>query len=595
MLWAVRTSVTRSSSVLTTVRGGAGVTCGRAVVVVDMMFPLVGDVAVHGGAPTPAPEYLGVPAHGGEVRRTQASKAPEWVRANEGAAETDDARGGRAPRRRAMRENVTPTPDERRSRAGDEDTAATTGGRAVGPAGRYVLGALLGRGGMADVYRATDRTLGRDVAVKLMRERTTDTTERARFVAEAQILARLSHPNLVTILDAGISDEHPFLVLELVVGSSLSTALKQSGRGLPADRVRHIGAQIAAALAHSHAAGIVHRDVKPGNILLGTGGRALLTDFGISRLLDGHAQHTRTGHTIGTASYMAPEQVHGDDLTPAVDLYALGLVLLEAYTGRREYEGTPIEAAIARLHRSPHLPTDLPPALAGVLAGLTQTDPTLRPSAVDTEHALTSGPPSGWAATGGAGSTTPGPADPGRSSRTTPPAGAGAARRSSRSWGGQPPRWWGLPSPWSPRCRPLHQRPRPARPPGQRRRRHRVPARVPGRRPRRTCHPERPPREQQARLPGLLRRAAGEAPARARGLAQSEHEPAHPRRPRRSSRTSGPRRPSGPSGPSRAAGTTAARTSRPPASVCRCQGHSPCTGTAHVPASRLPNTQGHHH
>ena len=312
-----------------------------------------------------------------------------------------------------MRENVTPTPDERRSRAGDEDTAASTGVRAVGPASRYVLGALLGRGGMADVYRAKDRTLGRDVAVKLMRERTTDTSERARFVAEAQILARLNHPNLVTILDAGISDEHPFLVLELVLGSSLSAALKQSGRGLPADRVRHIGAQIAAALAHSHAAGIVHRDVKPGNILLGTGGRALLTDFGISRLLDGHAQHTQTGFTIGTASYMAPEQVHGDDLTPAVDLYALGLVMLEACTGRREYEGTPIEAAIARLHRSPRLPPDLPPALAGVLAALTQTDPTRRPSAVETEHALTSGPPSGWATRDGAGSTTTGSERPG--------------------------------------------------------------------------------------------------------------------------------------------------------------------------------------
>ena len=200
--------------------------------------------------------------------------------------ETKRREGGRAPTRRAMRENVTPTPDERRSRAGDEDTAASTGVRAVGPASRYVLGALLGRGGMADVYRAKDRTLGRDVAVKLMRERTPDTSERARFIAEAQMLARLNHPNLVTILDAGISDEQPFLVLELV-GSSLSAALKQGGRGLPADRVRHIGAQIAAALAHCHAAGIVHRDVKPGNILLGTGGRALLTDFGISRLLDG--------------------------------------------------------------------------------------------------------------------------------------------------------------------------------------------------------------------------------------------------------------------------------------------------------------------
>ncbi len=244
---------------------------------------------------------------------------------------------------------------------------------------------------MADVYQARDETLGRDVAVKLLRDRTPDPSDRARFVAEAQTLARLNHPNLVTILDAGISDEHPFLVLELVVGTSLSVALTHTGAGLSPRRVAHIGGQIAAALAHCHAAGVVHRDVKPGNVLLGAGDRALLTDFGISRLLDGTTHHTQTGFTIGTASYLAPEQVHGAEITPAVDLYALGLVLLEACTGHREYAGTPVEAAVARLHRSPRLPVDLPSGLARTVTALTQTDPALRPGAVETAQALGDG------------------------------------------------------------------------------------------------------------------------------------------------------------------------------------------------------------
>jgi serine/threonine protein kinase len=266
-------------------------------------------------------------------------------------------------------------------------------GLAVGPSGRYLLGTLLGRGGMADVYRAQDRTLGRDVAVKMLRERTADPSDRERFVAEARTLARLNHPNLVTILDAGTDEEHPYLVLELVTGPSLAEALRESGNGLPFAEVARIGAQLAAALAHCHAAGIVHRDVKPGNILLAPGGRALLTDFGIARLLDDSVLHTRTGFTIGTASYLAPEQVRGDHLTPAVDLYSLGLVLIEAGTGRRSYTGTPVEAAMARLHRRPEIPAGMPPALGGVLHALTDSDPVLRPSATEAAATLTKAVP----------------------------------------------------------------------------------------------------------------------------------------------------------------------------------------------------------
>jgi serine/threonine protein kinase len=287
-----------------------------------------------------------------------------------------------------MSENVTP-PSAEDGPHGPEDTQAVPSAeaRSVG-SGRYVLGDLLGSGGMAEVYRAVDQTLGRQVAVKLLRDRAPDPTDRARFVAEARTLARLNHPNLVTILDAGTTDEHPFLVLELVVGASLSEHLRTVGPRLPIDEVAELGASIASGLAHCHAAGIVHRDVKPGNILLGSDGRALLTDFGISRLLDGSMHHTQTGLTIGTASYLAPEQVRGAEITPAVDMYALGLVLLEAITGRREYSGTPVEAALARLHRRPVIPTDIPADLAEALAALTQTDPTLRLDALDAAVAL---------------------------------------------------------------------------------------------------------------------------------------------------------------------------------------------------------------
>lgn len=287
---------------------------------------------------------------------------------------------------------MTITPDEPPGRIGGDHDESRRERRAVGSSDRYVLGPLLGRGGMADVYRAHDQTLGRDVAVKVLRDRAPDPTDRARFVAEAQTLARLNHPNLVTILDAGVSGEHPYLVLELVTGSSLAAALKQAGApGLAPGRVLHIGAQIAAALAHCHAAGIVHRDVKPGNILVDADDRTLLTDFGISRLLDEGAHQTKTGFTIGTASYLAPEQVQGDELTPAVDLYALGLVLLEACTGRREYSGSPVEAAVARLHRAPSIPADLPTGLAEILRSLLHTDPSLRPTAGEAARALATG------------------------------------------------------------------------------------------------------------------------------------------------------------------------------------------------------------
>ncbi|MEI5672673.1 MULTISPECIES: serine/threonine-protein kinase [unclassified Nocardioides] len=251
---------------------------------------------------------------------------------------------------------------------------------------RYVLGEVLGRGGSADVYAAEDRLLHRPVAVKVLRDSPDTEADRARFAAEARVLARLSHPGLVLLLDAGTQGEHPYLVLELVVGRTWAQEL--AGRAVDAREAARVGVQVAAALAAAHAAGVIHRDVKPGNVLVDASGRARLADFGIARLVDESLRHTRTGFTVGTAAYLAPEQVRGDEVSGATDVYALGLVLLEAVTGERAYPGTSVEAAFARLRRNPTIPVSLPRGWPRLLAGMTATDPVERPTAVEVADRL---------------------------------------------------------------------------------------------------------------------------------------------------------------------------------------------------------------
>ncbi len=263
-----------------------------------------------------------------------------------------------------------------------------TGARVLGD--RYELGDLVGTGGMADVFRATDPVLDRVVAIKLLRSSSSsDGEERARFAAEARTLAALDHPGLVTLLDAGILDEHPYLVMQLIDGPSLAHVIRTSGPLDPA-RVAALGGQIAEALAYAHQSGVVHRDVKPGNILIAAGDRALLTDFGIARLLGDDAGHTRTGDTIGSPAYLSPEQVRGTPLTQAVDVYSLGLVLLESLTGNRAYPGTPVEAAIARLSAAPAIPTSLNADWRELLVAMTLDDPAERPSALEVAATLNS-------------------------------------------------------------------------------------------------------------------------------------------------------------------------------------------------------------
>ncbi len=249
---------------------------------------------------------------------------------------------------------------------------------------RYQLGEVIGSGGMADVYLAKDQLLGREVAVKVLRDPEPDPTDRARFMSEARTLAGLNHPHLVTLLDAGTSGDRPFLVMELVRGTNLGEATRRGGP-VPPPRMAEVGAQVAEALAYVHDAGVVHRDVKPGNVLLREDRRVLLADFGIARLVNDTAHHTRVGTTIGSPAYFSPEQVQGLSVTPASDVYSLGLVLLEALTGERAYSGTPTEAAMARLNRNPDIPPTLPAGWVSLLRAMTDPEPTRRP---DAKHVL---------------------------------------------------------------------------------------------------------------------------------------------------------------------------------------------------------------
>ncbi|PKW19062.1 serine/threonine-protein kinase [Saccharopolyspora spinosa] len=243
---------------------------------------------------------------------------------------------------------------------------------------RYRLGARLGSGGMADVYRAMDTRLQRVVAAKCFRSGT-DAAGRERFAEEARILAGLSHPGLVTVHDFSASEDELYLIMELVEGPTLSDVIAEGP--LPPEQVADLGGQLASVLAHVHDNGIVHRDVKPSNVLISNDGTAFLTDFGISRLADAVARMTSSGIIVGTATYMAPEQVSGGDVGHPVDVYALGLVLLECVTGKVEYPGAGAESAVARLVRAPEVPIGIPAHVHRALLAMTAAAPDRRPTA----------------------------------------------------------------------------------------------------------------------------------------------------------------------------------------------------------------------
>lgn len=242
--------------------------------------------------------------------------------------------------------------------------------------GRYEIGTLLGSGGTAGVYRAHDTVLDREVALKLFHAGVVG-SDRRRFEQEVRLLARMRHPGVVTTYDAGTHEDRAFLVMELVEGRTLADRIAEGA--LPVGRTIALGGRMADTLAYMAARGITHRDLKPGNVLLGPDG-PLITDFGIARVTDSSCG-TESGVIIGTAGYMAPEQVRGEAVGPPADVFALGLVLLECVTGYREYRGGPVEAAVARLHRAPRVPDGLPEGLTVLLRRMTAADPAARPSA----------------------------------------------------------------------------------------------------------------------------------------------------------------------------------------------------------------------
>lgn len=257
--------------------------------------------------------------------------------------------------------------------------------------GRYRIEDVIGQGGMATVYRACDELLDRDVAVKLFPP-TPDSDEVLRHQAEIRVLSHMNHPGLVALHDAGSAYaggplQQTYIVMELVPGPTLADLL--STGPLSRTHTARIGRQLAEAVAAVHAAEVVHRDIKPANILLveravavredpaaalTTGPVVKLADFGIARFAHG-ARLTMTGTTLGTATYLSPEQAAGGEVGPPTDVYALGLVLLECLTGEKAFTGTVAEVAAARLVRSPEIPAGLGPEWSRLLAGMTERRP----------------------------------------------------------------------------------------------------------------------------------------------------------------------------------------------------------------------------
>jgi serine/threonine-protein kinase len=255
--------------------------------------------------------------------------------------------------------------------------------------GRYEIGERLGSGGMSNVHQATDLTLERTVAVKILAEHLSD-DERfvARFRREALAVAKLIHPNIVQVYDTGIDEGRHYIVMEYVQGRSGAQILQKHGP-LDAEIAAEVGAQACAGLDYAHRRGIIHRDVKPGNLMVvggPVGGGAeltvKLTDFGIARAVE-QTRITQVGSVVGTAAYLSPEQVRGEEATPATDVYALGVVLYQFLTGRLPYEGSTLaELAVRQQNEKPLPPSTyneaVPEMLGAAVLRALEGDPARR-------------------------------------------------------------------------------------------------------------------------------------------------------------------------------------------------------------------------
>jgi serine/threonine protein kinase len=271
---------------------------------------------------------------------------------------------------------------------------------------RYLLEEPIGRGGMASVWRALDTVLERPVAIKRLHARVQGDPELAeRFRREAQVVARLSHPHLVHLLDRGEEAGTPYLVFELVEGQNLKARVREHGRLQPEEAAR-ICAQVARALAYAHARGVIHRDIKAHNVLLTDTGEAKLADFGIARILGApeDSSLTATGMLLGTSDYLAPEQAEGGPVDARTDIYSLGIVLYECLTGRLPFTGDGWLAVAMKHVREPlpdprTLVPDLPPQLAAAALRAAAKEPDRRFQRADElALALELGPSEGFTA-----------------------------------------------------------------------------------------------------------------------------------------------------------------------------------------------------
>ncbi|MGF7237963.1 MAG: serine/threonine-protein kinase, partial [Frankia sp.] len=262
-------------------------------------------------------------------------------------------------------------------------------GEPVVLADRYLLQGKIAAGGMGEVWRAVDQTLGRPVAVKLLRpEYASDDSFLVRFRGEARHAARLSHPGVASVYDYGevrTGNARPtaYLVMELVEGEPLSALLHRERR-IDAARMLDILGQSAAALQAAHAQGVVHRDVKPGNLLVRHDGVVKVTDFGIARAMDA-APLTATGIMMGTAYYVSPEQASGKTVTPASDVYSLGVVAYECLAGRRPFDDrNPIVVVLAHQQDTPPpLPADVPAPVRALVESAMEKQPSRRPASAE--------------------------------------------------------------------------------------------------------------------------------------------------------------------------------------------------------------------
>jgi serine/threonine-protein kinase len=249
--------------------------------------------------------------------------------------------------------------------------------------GRYRIIALLGKGGMGEVYRADDLTLGQPVALKFLPdEAARDQSLLERFKNEVRIARRVSHPNVCRVYDVGDMEGHTFFTMEYVDGEDLASLLRRIGR-LPEDKALDIARQLCAGLAAAHTKGVLHRDLKPANIMLDGRGQVVITDFGLAGVAD---QIQGAEVRSGTPAYMAPEQLAGKEVSTRSDIYSLGLVLYEVFTGKRAFSETPAEKSRARGDRSLSRPSsvvkDLNPVIERVILRCLETEPTARPATV---------------------------------------------------------------------------------------------------------------------------------------------------------------------------------------------------------------------